>query len=369
MKILIATGIYPPNIGGPATYSKLLFDELPKRGINVKVVSFDSVMKYPKGIRHVLFFLKVLIAGRKVDAIYAQDPVSVGLPSMWASKVLKKKYLLKIVGDYAWEQSVQRYGVSDILDDFVEHSYGPEVERLKKIEKKVAMHADKIIVPSRYLKKIVTKWGVNDEKIHVIYNAFDGVEEEFDRQELRNIFRFNSPVIMSAGRLVPWKGFNALIDCMTELKDSVPGLRLYIAGEGPDKEKLVSKVSELNLSDTVIFLGKLPKEKLFQYITASDLFVLNTSYEGFSHQILEVLALGTPILTTDVGGNPEIIESGKDGVLFSYNNTAEIKAYIKAMISNEEKSSELAINGLKKVSEFTTERMLDELETFLRKNI
>ena len=236
MKIVIATGIYPPNIGGPATYSKLLFDELPKRGIDVKVVSFDSVIKYPKGIRHILFFLKVLIAGRKVDVIYAQDPVSVGLPSMWASKILKKKYLLKIVGDYAWEQSVQRYGVSDILDDFVEHSYGPEVERLKKIEKKVARHADKIIVPSCYLKRIVTKWGIDDEKIHVIYNAFDEVED-FDRQELRNIFRFNSPIIMSAGRLVPWKGFDALISCMTELKDSIPGLRLYIAGEGPDKEK------------------------------------------------------------------------------------------------------------------------------------
>ena len=56
-------------------------------------------------------------------------------------------------------------------------------------------------------------------------------------------------------------------------------------------------------------------------------------------------------------------------MLFSYNNTSEIKAYIKALISNGEKSNELAINGLEKVLEFTTEKMLDELETFLRKNI
>jgi len=369
MKILIATGIYPPSIGGPATYSKLLFDELPKRGIDVKVVSFDSVRKYPKGISHFIYLLKLIFAGRKVDAIYAQDPISVGFPAMWASRILKKKLILKVVGDYAWEQSVQRYGVLDVLDDFVDHSYSMEVERLRKIERDVAKYASKIIVPSRYLKKIVSKWGVDDEKINVIYNAFDGIPEEYNKKELRNILGFNSPIVMSSGRLVPWKGFHELILCMNDLKDFIPGIRLFIAGEGPDREKLEAQVSELNLGSTVTFLGSLPKEKLFQYIKASDLFVLNTSYEGFSHQILEVLALKTPVMTTDVGGNPEIIESGKDGVLFSYNNTSEIKAYIKAMIENPEKREEFSENGLYKVSEFSTDRMLGELEIFLKENI
>ncbi len=102
MRILIATGIFPPDIGGPATYSKLLFDELPKRGFEVDVLSFGEVRKFPKIVRHFIYFLKVLSLGRKSDIIFVQDPVSVGLPVCIASKILRKKFALKIVGDYAW---------------------------------------------------------------------------------------------------------------------------------------------------------------------------------------------------------------------------------------------------------------------------
>ena len=102
MKILIATGLYPPQIGGPATYSKLLKDELPKHGIDTEILPFREVRKWPKIVRHFIYFLKVLQKGRNVDVVFAQDPVSVGLPAMLASKILGKIFLLKIVGDYAW---------------------------------------------------------------------------------------------------------------------------------------------------------------------------------------------------------------------------------------------------------------------------
>ncbi len=85
MKILIATGIYPPDIGGPATYSKLLKDELPGRGIDVQVLSFGQVRHLPKIIRHFSYLLKILKLGRGVDVIYAQDPVSVGFPALTGS--------------------------------------------------------------------------------------------------------------------------------------------------------------------------------------------------------------------------------------------------------------------------------------------
>ena len=104
MKILITTGIYPPDIGGPATYSKILIDELPKHNINALVLGFGEVRRLPKIIRHFLYFLKILKKGWKADIIFAQDPVSVGLPAALAAKILGKKFVLKIVGDYAWEQ-------------------------------------------------------------------------------------------------------------------------------------------------------------------------------------------------------------------------------------------------------------------------
>ena len=92
MKILIATGIYPPDIGGPATYSKLLFDELPKRGIKVSVLSFGEVRGYPKIIRHFIFFLKLIIRGSDCGVVLAQDPVSVGLPSLVYCKIFRKRF-------------------------------------------------------------------------------------------------------------------------------------------------------------------------------------------------------------------------------------------------------------------------------------
>jgi glycosyltransferase involved in cell wall biosynthesis len=111
MRILVATGIYPPQIGGPATYSKLLYDELPKRGFQVDIVNFGDFISKPKIIRHILFFIELLKKGQGVDVVYAQDPVSVGLPALIASQILQKKFVLKIVGDYAWEQGVQRFRV------------------------------------------------------------------------------------------------------------------------------------------------------------------------------------------------------------------------------------------------------------------
>ena len=98
-KILIATGIYPPDMGGPATYSKLLADELPKRGIEVRVLTFGAVRHLPKVIRHLAYFFKTLSQGREVDIIYAQDPVSVGLPALWAARLLGKRFLLRLGGD------------------------------------------------------------------------------------------------------------------------------------------------------------------------------------------------------------------------------------------------------------------------------
>ena len=116
MKILLATGIFPPQIGGPATYSKLLYDELPKRGIDVEIATFGDYLDKPKIIRHFLYFLELLRKAPDVDLIYALDPVSVGLPALFAAQVRKKKFVLRIAGDYAWEQGSQRWNVSDTLD-------------------------------------------------------------------------------------------------------------------------------------------------------------------------------------------------------------------------------------------------------------
>ena len=362
MKILIATGIYPPDIGGPATYSKLLFEELPARGIDVEVLSFGKVRHLPKIIRHLFYFFKVLSKGKNADIVYAQDPVSVGLPAMFAAKLLRKKFILKVVGDYAWEQYQQEEVAPFITpEEFQNGRYSIVTQTRKWVERIVAKSADKIIVPSNYLKKIVTMWGVKEKNIKVIYNTFTSSKITESKKELREEFGLEGSIVFSAGRLVPWKGFELLIDA---IKD-IPNVKLFIVGDGPDKEKLSKKIKELSLDKKIKLTGRLEQNELLKKIKASDLFVLNTGYEGLSHQLLEVMSVGTPIITTNVGGNPEVIENAKDGILVSYNDKESLKSAIKDILKNG-KMEEYAKNAVKKLSLFGKERMIKETITVLK---
>ena len=361
-KILIATGIFPPDIGGPATYSKLLADKLPELGLSVEVVSFGEVRHLSKIIRHTAYFIKLLLRTRGCDILYAQDPVSVGVPACLVARIMRKPFYLKIVGDYAWEQGVQRFGVTDLLDEFsISNKYSFPVRMMKRIQTMVARHATKIIVPSKYLKQIVTNWGVDNDRISVVYNAFEPLAPLLRRTELRKKFVFSDKVIISVGRLVPWKGFGGLITVFAELHKNDPSLSLVIIGDGPDRKKLEQQVQNLGLNDKITFTGRLAQHEMLEYIKASDVFVLNTSYEGFSHQLIEVLAVGTPCVTTSVGGNVEIIRDGKNGLLFPYNDLPKLKESIEIILSDKELSAKITIAGQNTVLSYSSDRMLSEL--------
>src|SRR3989338_8698461 len=241
MKIIIATGIFPPDIGGPATYSETMARELTKRGFEVAVITYADRSKnqeagikkqgygivrisriYPKGLRHFVYFWKLLRISSGADVVYAQDLISAGLPALAAAKLLRKKFALKIVGDYAWEQYAQRSRVSlefpisnfqfPNIEEFQKEKYGLRTELLRFLERVVVKKADVIITPSEYLKKLVIGWGVPEDKIKVIYNAYT---EQNNKFQVSN-FKFQGDVIISVGRLVPWKGFGALIEIMPE---------------------------------------------------------------------------------------------------------------------------------------------------------
>lgn len=370
MKILIATGIFPPQIGGPATYSKLLKDKLPERGFVVSVVNFGDTLFLPKVVRHVVYFAKVLWLGKAADIIYAQDPVSVGLPAFLAAKIIRKKFYLKVVGDYAWEQfqieNEKRKTKSENskfknLEEFQNKTFDWKTNLLKKIERYVARHADRVIVPSEYLKRIILQWGVSRRRIAVIYNGFTPPRIIERKEELRKKFSFGEYTIISIGRLVPWKGFFALIEVMPHLLVRIPDVKLLIVGEGPDRAILEKRVRDLHFERSVTLLGKLSQKDLFEYIKASDVFVLNTAYEGFSHQLLEVMALGTPIVTTPVGGNPEVVNDRVQGLLVPWNDHKAIEEACVMLHEHSSLALDLARAAEEKVKEWSDERMLEAL--------
>lgn len=367
-KILIATPLYPPDIGGPATYAKLLEEKLPAYGFDVKVVSFGLVRHLPKIIRHLAYFFNILRAACGADIVFAQDPVSVGLPSFLAARACGKRYIVKIVGDYAWEQGVQRFGIHDSLDQFVARNareYPLPIRILKRVEAFVARHADTVIVPSRYLQSVVGTWGAvsraDIRNIKVIHNSVDPIEILESKDELRERYGFSGPVIMSAGRLVPWKGFDTVIEIIPPLTEQFPNITVRIAGSGPDGERLKQLARERGVAESVAFLGQLDRTIMHRYIKAADVFVLNTGYEGFSHLLIEVMGTGTPIITTRVGGNPDLIAEGSDGILVDYDDRDALIRSVIDLLSDKSHREALAIRAQEKARSFSGERMLGEL--------
>lgn len=374
-KILIVTGLFPPEIGGPATYAKILSEELPAHGYEVKILPFSLVRKYPPIIRHLFFSYLIWRQAKEVDIIYAMDPVSVGWPTMIACFFSKRTYWLKIVGDYAWEQGQQRFGVADSLDDFSakKNGYAWPVIILKKIQLAVARRAKKIIVPSQYLKKIVGEnWGIDPKKIEVIYNAFDGREIILNQAEARQELNLapTDKILISVGRLVPWKGFSTLIELMPEIQkiDGLSSTKLLIVGDGPEKDNLNKKIVENHLTPSVMMLGRLDQTTLFKYLRAADLFILNTAYEGFSHQLLEVMSLGTIALVTKIGGNPELIKNEEQ--LFEYDNQENILLAIKKILLGlTETEQQMMIEAGRTIAaSFTRDRMVKELVNLFQTN-
>ncbi|MBI5913464.1 glycosyltransferase family 4 protein [Candidatus Azambacteria bacterium] len=363
IRILIATGVFAPDIGGPATYSKLLADELPSRGIDVSVLSFRSVRHLPKAIRHFAYFLKALRASVRASVVFAQDPVSVGLPAWCAAKILRKRFILKVVGDYAWEQYCQRgAGAKNFLtiEEFQRTRCDFVTELRRKAQQFVAQRAEKVIVPSAYLKTIIAQWGVPSEKIQVIYNACETPTISGSKEEARRALGLQGKIIVSIGRLVPWKGFLGLIDVVQKMLTELPDLVLVIVGDGPQKDELEKRAQELGVDKHVIFTGRTERENVWRYLKVADVFALNTAYEGFSHQILEAMALGVPIVTTAVGGNVEAIDDGETGVLVAYNDKEAFVQALRRVLHDGAFADMLAQNAKKKVGSFSTKRMVEE---------
>src|SRR3990167_4861728 len=395
MKIIIATGIFPPDIGGPATYSETMARELTKRGFEVAVITYADRSKnqeagikkqgygivrisriYPKGLRHFVYFWKLLRISRGADVVYAQDLISAGLPAVAAAKLLRKKFALKIVGDYAWEQYAQRSRVSlefpisnfqfPNIEEFQKEKYGLRTELLRFLERVVVKKADVIITPSNYLKKLVTGWGVSEAKIKVIYNAYTESDRKFQVPIRQLADKFQGDVIISVGRLVPWKGFGALIEIMQDLLKENPNFKLLIVGEGPQKENLKSQISNLKLNEKVILLGKVSHVELEAYLKMAKMFVLNTAYEGLSHQLLEALAAELPVVTTNVCGNPEVITDGENGILVDFNDKMALKKAVSRLWKDRVLTEKFIQNGKKTLEKFSLEKMIEGTVSVLK---
>jgi len=357
-KILILAGIYPPDIGGPAIYSERLAKEL-----QAPVISYSRVLKrFPRGLRHLLYFLAVLKLARKYDIFYAQTIFSAGIPGLMAAKLLRKKLVIKITGDHAWE----RFNKGESMEEFQNKKYGWRVRFIKKMQTCLLKKATKIIAPSQYLKRIIVGWGVPSQKIEVIYNAAITLPDlTVSRTEIQKKIGIEGDVILSVGRLMFWKGFDTLIEIMPDLLKENPNFSLVIVGDGPEEKNLKNKIANLNLNNKVKLTGRVSHAQIPLYFKVADLFVLNTGYEGLSHVILEVMQSGIPVITTNIGGNPELIENGENGILIDYKNKEQLKEAILKLAKDKSLKEKFRQNSKEKLKAFTWQNVINQtLKTF-----
>jgi glycosyltransferase involved in cell wall biosynthesis len=355
VRILIVTGIFPPDIGGPATYVPQIAEGLAQRGHAVTVVTLSDrldhedggypfrVIRLPRRAfrpwrmgRTVLVLLRL---GRRADVLFVNG---LALESALANFVLRKPLVMKVVGDLAWERATGWGWTADDFETFQRRRYGLRIELLKALRSWWTRRADRVIVPSRYLARGVAGWGVPAEKIVVIYNAVespDGVEPLS--------IPLKTPVkAVTVGRLVPWKQVDGLIEALNE----IPELGLVVVGDGPERPRLERIAQELGVSGRVYFAGQRSKRETLSLMAACDLFVLNSTYEGLPHTVLEAMALGLPVIATAVGGTPEVVRDGETGLLIHSGNRA-LEKTLYALVTDEKTRRRLGEKSKKWVRE------------------
>ncbi|MBI3291173.1 glycosyltransferase family 4 protein, partial [Candidatus Falkowbacteria bacterium] len=141
--------------------------------------------------------------------------------------------------------------------------------------------------------------------------------------------------------------------------------KLLICGSGPEEENLKKLVGRLDVGPNIMFAGMVEQSKLWQKLCCCA-FVLNSGYEGLSHTILEAMAVGTPVIASNVGGNPELITHGHNGLLIEYDNKDQIKKAILTLHNNEELRKRFIENSKKVLEKFSYENMINQTINILK---
>lgn len=292
----------------------------------------------------VLYFISLLKLIKKIrpQIIHAQMLVENG----WFAGVIKKlqniPYINYLRGSDIYESS---------------HLYK------KTVAKFVFKNANSIIAQTNDMKLEIQK--VSNRDVFVIPNGsepekFVGLRKKNCRKELG--IKNNEKIILFIGRLIVIKCVDDLINAAKEVVLKEKDVRLYIVGEGNEKEKLIKLVKNESLEDCVKFMGKVPNEIIPKYIIASDIFALVSYTEGYPMVFSEVLPSGLPIVTSNVRGIPEIIENGRNGLVVEPHNIHQIAKAILLLLKDEQLRQKIYKNNIEKGKVNSWENVIKRLE-------
>ncbi len=380
MRLLVISGTFHPEPGGPPTYLYHLLPELAARGHAVRVLTYgeaDAPDDYPYPVQRIsrrrsiparllAFSRAVWQQARWAEVFFVQ---AYGLPALPAQLGYRRPAVVKVVSDPAWEFS-RRHGwiaPSVSVEAFQSMPLPWRVRLVRRQQQIILRLAHSLIVPSRHVARLAQGWGIPPEKVEVIANAVP--PEPADLPPTREAARAalglpqDRPLLLSVGRLTAVKGFDVAIRALPH----VPGAALVIAGEGEDAAKLRALAQESAVSERVIFLGRREHRDVLTAMRACDVFVLSSHTEGLSHVLLEALGAGRPAVATAVGGNPEVVTDGVDGLLVPPGDPQALAGAVRRVLTEPGLAERLGAAARARSADFSWEALVSRTEALLLK--
>ncbi|HTW29287.1 MAG TPA: glycosyltransferase family 4 protein [Acetobacteraceae bacterium] len=206
----------------------------------------------------------------------------------------------------------------------------PRYPAPRRLIRRAITASDALIAVSTSLKDALVELGAPPDKVTVLRNGVEtALFRPMPRDTQREALGLSGPVLLSVGHLIERKGHHRTIEAMPDL----PGFTLLIAGEGPERARLAAQITRLGLADRVRLLGSRPHAELASLYSAADALVLASSREGWANVLLEAMACGTPVVASNIWGNPEVVQSSEAGVIFEPNTPAGIAAGVKGLFA------------------------------------
>ena len=371
MKVLAVSGIWPPDVGGPASHAPDVASFLLERGHQVEVVTTARVAPapqpypvrwvsraLPKGVVHVRTAAEVARRAAHADVVYTTGMFG---RSYAGSTAARRPYVVKLTADPAFERARRRGVVAGDVDEFQHAAGGAAVRLLRAARNLELRRAAHVLCPSGYLRDLAVSWGVEPWRVSVLPNPSPASPALPPREELKRSFGLNGRTVAFAGRLTAQKSLGVALEALAE----VPDVTLVLAGDGDERAPLERRAAELGLAERVRFLGPQPRERVVELFHAADAAILSSSWENFPHTVVEALAAGTPVLATRVGGVAEVVHDAENGLLFPPGDAEAMAAGLRRYFDDDELRARLRAAAAGSVRDYDRETIFGRLEELL----
>ena len=309
MRILLSTGIYPPEIGGPARITEGLATRLAVLGHAVTVLTYAdsmipvtvpnrqfaiiSVVRSGKISNYLRYVKSAFFAVKKADIVYGLDWFSAGFPLMVACFFWRKKYAVRVGGGYEWEKYLSDGNPPVTLREYYDKGiYKKKYGLIRFIITRVLRRAEYVVFNSDVQKELFVKYyGLKENAVRTIWNPVPETPKGLFHDETK----IGNEIIF-AGRFIAMKNIRALLQAMVHFRSSI--WKLVLIGSGPEEGALRAFVEAEGLRGKVSFEPALSHRALSERLSHAYLFVLPSWTDISPNQISECLSIGVPFIVT-----------------------------------------------------------------------